>query len=77
MPNGITLAEETELRLENTILSLRWEIRRLRDRIEDEQENSQRWRNSYENALHYLAILQPNLAEIAEDDHYRIWKAAL
>ncbi len=77
MSNGITLAEETEQRLRHELLRTRWALREMQDRREDAVADACRWRNCYENALHYLAILQPNLAEIAEDDLVQIWKASL
>lgn len=50
------------------------ETQRLRQQLEERTAECSRWRDSFFDAMYYLAVVSPPLAEIADDDNFRRWK---
>lgn len=74
MSNGVSPEEETELRLENTILRQRLEINRLKDQLEVTRGDALRYRRMYDQAIRRVAIFHPYLAQVTEEDAFRLWE---
>jgi len=68
------LAESEELRLENQVLRQRLEIQHLRRLVDDQTANARTWRAMYDEAIRRLGMFYPLLAEITEEDAFRLWE---